>query len=308
MNREEIQEIILRVLSEGQEEAGELPLDFAVEVSARHVHLTEEAVGRLFGPGAKLTPKRSLSQPGQFLCEERVAVVTPKGRIENVAVLGPARKAIQTELSVTDCRTLGIQAPLRMSGELQGAADVYLVGPAGMIEAKSSAIVAQAHIHITPEEADQIGIANGQSVSVTLGGERPVTLNNVICRVSSSAALAMHIDYDEANACMLPGGAVARMTAKRLVSRPAAERQEVRQASGERAVRQAVEPGPEIRAVSDTAGLGIGERLITEEIARSRIVGRTRALEVKKGVLLTPSAKDVLCHAGIELVWRTGGN
>ena len=150
MNKEQVQEIVLQILSESRQCPAELPLDFPVEASARHVHLTEEAVPRLFGEGAKLTPKRELSQPGQFLSEERVTVITPKGRIEKVAVLGPPRDAIQTELSAADCRVLGIEAPLRMSGDLEGAADVYLLGPVGMVEAKGSAIVAQSHIHMLP--------------------------------------------------------------------------------------------------------------------------------------------------------------
>ena len=144
MNRQQIQEIILRVLAECGEQGKEqeLPLDFPVEVSAKHVHLTREAVEQLFGTGAKLTPKRPLSQPGQFLSEERVTLVTSKGRIENVAVLGPERAAVQTELSLTDCRTLGIDAPLRMSGDLTGAGDVYIIGSMGMIHAKGSVIIA----------------------------------------------------------------------------------------------------------------------------------------------------------------------
>ena len=195
MNRQQIQEIILRVLAECGEQGKEqeLPLDFPVEVSAKHVHLTREAVEQLFGTGAKLTPKRPLSQPGQFLSEERVTLVTSKGRIENVAVLGPERAAVQTELSLTDCRTLGIDAPLRMSGDLTGAGDVYIIGSMGMIHAKGSVIIAQAHIHITPPQAEQAGITDGQRVSVTVGAERRTTLENVMAVAKGKLTVIAHV-------------------------------------------------------------------------------------------------------------------
>ena len=283
MNRQQIQEIILRVLAECGEQGKEqeLPLDFPVEVSAKHVHLTREAVEQLFGTGAKLTPKRPLSQPGQFLSEERVTLVTSKGRIENVAVLGPERAAVQTELSLTDCRTLGIDAPLRMSGDLTGAGDVYIIGSMGMIHAKGSVIIAQAHIHITPPQAEQAGITDGQRVSVTVGAERRTTLENVICRVSSQAALAMHIDFDEANACILPKHATARM-------KIAAGRTGNTDTEKETCV-------PEFEG-----------KLITEAVARKLASGSKKKFALAKGVILTPSAKDVLRHAGIEVYWQEG--
>lgn len=340
MDRQQIQEIILRVLSECQEPAGgpELPLDVPVEVSAKHVHLTAEAVEKLFGAGAKLTPKRPLSQPGQFLSEERVAIVTPRGRIENVAVLGPERPAVQTELSATDCRTLGIQAPLRMSGDLRGAADVYLVGPKGMVEAKGSAIVAQAHIHITPSEAAGIGITDGQQVSVTIPGQRPLTLEHVICRVSSQAALAMHIDYDEANACMLPGNTAVRMRilpgaaktagasgageatgADCLATRGSQAGSEIQTGWGVQAGSEiqtglgcqagsGVQTGLECQTSSRAAGgISLFEgKLITEAVARQLASAGSSSLHLPSGAIITPSAIDVLRHAGIEVLRQTG--
>lgn len=302
MNRQQIQEIILRVLAEcGEQMMGrELPLDFPVEVSAKHVHLTKEAVGQLFGAGARLTPKRPLSQPGQFLSEERVTLVTPKGRIENVAVLGPEREEVQTELSLTDCRALGIDAPVCMSGDLAGAGDVYIIGSKGMIFAKESVIIAQAHIHITPPEAGEFGIMDGQRVSVTIGGERKITLENVICRVSSQAALAMHIDFDEANACMLPKNATARMRVLGDICPEQARRsgkcEEISAMAVEEAGRKAPKPA---------AGGAVFEgKLITEAVARRLASEKQSTLTVAKGVILTPSAKDVLRQSGIEVLWQ----
>ena len=304
MNKQQIEEIIFRVLSQyGEEEMQELPLEFPVEVSARHVHLTEEAVEQLFGTGAKLTPKRPLSQPGQFLSEERVTLVTSKGRIENVAVLGPARSAIQTELSLTDCRALGLQAPLRMSGDLEGAADVYIFGPKGVVFAKESVIIAQAHIHITPADAEKIGIVNGQKVSVDLPGERSMVMDNVICRVSEEAGLAMHIDFDEANGCMLKKNAMAKMR----VSKKAYGSKKSVQVHVTQEAKSYTTGGKEPDKIDEgTSGDSVKEfdgKLITEAIARKMVAEKVTKISMKKGLIVTPAAKDVFRQARVKLLW-----
>lgn len=199
MNENEIRAIVSRVLADMAGEKKEIP----IESSARHVHLTKEAVEALFGKGAVLTKKRDLSQPGEFLSEQRLKLVTAKGEIANVAVLGPERKAVQVELSMTDCRSLGIKAPVNLSGDLNGAGSVYLVSENAVYDAKQSVIVAQNHIHMTPADAEYYGVKDSQSVRVTASTARPVTFDNVVIRVSPKFALAMHIDFDEANACCL---------------------------------------------------------------------------------------------------------
>ena len=176
-----------------------------VEVSARHVHLTQEAVEQLYGKGHKLTKKRDLSQPGEFLAEERVKIVTSKGEFANVAVLGPARKATQVELSMTDCKALGVKAPVNLSGDLSGAGSVVLIAPSGMVKADGAVIVAKAHIHMTSKDAEEFGVADGQKVRVHLNSPRPITIDDVLIRVKDSFALAMHIDFDEANAAAVSG-------------------------------------------------------------------------------------------------------
>lgn len=174
---------------------------FLVETSARHVHLTEADIETLFGKGATLTHKKDLSQPGQFACEERVTLVGPKKSIDRVIILGPARKATQVELSFTDARTLGISAPVRESGDVQGSAPLKLVGPAGEVEIAEGAIVAKRHIHMTPADAERFGVADKQIVKVALNGEgRKTIFDDVVVRVNPNFALAMHIDTDEANA------------------------------------------------------------------------------------------------------------
>lgn len=178
---------------------------FLVEASGRHVHLTKEAVRRLFGKET-LTKKSDLSQPGQFAAEERVTLMTSKGELENVAVLGPVRNEVQAEISLTDARILGINVPVNLSGDLKDAADVIIAGPAGIYNAVGSVIAAKAHIHMTPEDAAFYGVKDGDSVAVRLDSSRPVTLDDVIIRVSDKFSLAMHLDYDEANAASFKKG------------------------------------------------------------------------------------------------------
>ena len=171
-----------------------------VETSARHVHLSEDDLAVLFGAGATLTHKKDLSQPGQFACEERVKLVGPKKEIANVIILGPVRPSTQVELSYTDARTLGVDAPLKESGDLEGTPGIKIIGPAGEVEIDKGVIIAKRHIHMTPEDAAAYGVENGQIVSVKVESQRTATLGDVVIRVSPKFKLAMHIDTDESNA------------------------------------------------------------------------------------------------------------
>ena len=176
-----------------------------VEVSARHVHLTDEHIEVLFGKGATLTPKRPLSQPGQYLSEERVTLIGPKGRKERTAVLGPARSATQIELSKSDCVELGVNAPVRMSGDVKGSAPITIVGPCGTLEVSEGAIIAKEHVHLTPDVAEVMGVVDQQHVDVEVFTSRPVIFRDVIVRVSKASSCRMHIDFDEANAALVSG-------------------------------------------------------------------------------------------------------
>ena len=176
-----------------------------VETSARHLHVSQEALEALFGKGAKLTNKKDLSQPGQFACEEKVKVVGPRGDI-TMSILGPVRRATQIEVAFTDARKLGIAAPVRESGDIAGTPGCKLVGPAGEIEIDCGVIVAKRHIHLTPENAKQYGLHDKQIVSVSVGGQgRKLIFGDVVVRVSDKFAPAMHVDTDEANAAGLAG-------------------------------------------------------------------------------------------------------
>ena len=177
-----------------------------VETSARHVHLTEEHIETLFGKGHALTHKKDLSQPGQFACEERVTVVGPKKSIANVIVLGPARPASQVEVSLTDARTLGVEAPVRESGDVAGSGACKLVGPAGEVELTEGVIAAKRHIHLTPADAEGFGVADKEIVCVKVeSADRSLIFGDVVVRVSPKFAAAMHIDTDEANAMHAAG-------------------------------------------------------------------------------------------------------
>ena len=172
-----------------------------VETSARHVHLTREAVEVLFGKGHTLTEKKPLSQPGQFACEERLKLVGPKKEIANVIVLGPERKSNQVEISLTDARTLGVEAKVRESGDIEGTSGIKLVGPAGELEISEGVIAAKRHIHMTPEDAAEFGVEDKQIVKVKISNaDRTTVFGDVVVRVSPKFALAMHIDTDESNA------------------------------------------------------------------------------------------------------------
>lgn len=176
---------------------------FLVEVSARHVHLDRKTVDILFGEGYELTAIRDLSQPGQFVCDERVTIVGSKREIEKVVVLGPLRSSTQVEVAMTDCYSLGNVAPVRESGDLTNSTGITLKGPKGEIELKEGLIVAKRHIHMTPEDAENFGVVDKQIVSVEVDTSRPVIYKDVVVRVNEEYALAMHVDTDEANAALI---------------------------------------------------------------------------------------------------------
>lgn len=176
-----------------------------VETSARHVHVSEADLAVLFGQGYTLTNKKDLSQPGQFACEEKVTVVGPKGETK-MSILGPTRKDTQIEVSLTDARTLGIKALVRESGDIKGTAGCKLIGPAGEVEITCGVIAAKRHIHMTPTDAKEYGVQDKDIVSVKVNtDQRSLIFGDVVCRVSETYALAMHIDTDESNAAGCAG-------------------------------------------------------------------------------------------------------
>ncbi|GGK30329.1 propanediol utilization phosphotransacylase [Caldalkalibacillus thermarum] len=176
-----------------------------VSVSARHVHLQQEHVDILFGKGYQLTKDRDISQPGQYACQETVTLMGPGGKISNVRVLGPLRKQTQVEVARSDARVLGISPPVRHSGDLKGSAPIVIIGPKGTVRLKEGCIIADRHIHMTPQDAQAYGVYNSQKVSVLVEGEKGGIMNQVTIRVRDDYALDMHIDTDDANAFGLTG-------------------------------------------------------------------------------------------------------
>lgn len=180
-----------------------------MEASGRHVHLTEDQIRTLFGHG--LTPAKPLSQPGQFAAKERLTVVGPKGDMKNVAVLGPARKEAQVEVSLTDARLLGLTVPVRLSGDVKDSPGVKLIGPAGQVELERGVIAALRHIHLTPADAQRFGVRDRQVVKLQTFTSRPLVFEDVVVRVSADFAPRVHLDYDEANACGFAAGDYGRI-------------------------------------------------------------------------------------------------
>lgn len=185
-----------------------------VGISVRHIHLTRADVNKLFGYGYQLTPKKALSQPGQFACEECLDVIGPKGELKRVRILGPERSATQIELAQTDCRTIGINAPVRSSGDTKGTPGVTLRGPLGELTVLEGVIVADRHLHMTPAQAAAFGLADGDRVQIRIDGIKPGIMGGVLVRANSKCALDFHIDTDDGNAFLLRQGQLVTVLGK----------------------------------------------------------------------------------------------
>ena len=210
LNPAEIATIVRRVLAEQGIGGLSATCDeddlIPIGISNHHIHLTEGDFATLFGPGATMTHFKDLSQPGQFACKETMTIVGPAGAIERVRLLGPARKQTQVEISVSDCFKLGVQAPLRESGQLDGSAPITLVGPCGSITVPQGCIIAINHIHMHTKDAAKWGLRDKDKVNVKTCTPRGLIFLEVLCRVSDNFALEMHVDMDEANAASLKNG------------------------------------------------------------------------------------------------------
>ena len=197
-------DLLIEVAKDGKKKVDS---DFVpIGVSNRHVHLSQNDLESLFGSGYELTKIKDISQPGQFACKETVTIAGPKGAIEKVRVLGPTRKQSQVEILKSDCFKLGINAAMRMSGDLDGTPGITLIGPKKSLFLTQGAIVAKRHIHMLPRDARRFGVTDGQVVSLKVSGERGGILGNVVIRVTTTSALECHIDTEEANAMDLKNG------------------------------------------------------------------------------------------------------
>ena len=173
-----------------------------IGLSNKHVHLSQEDLEPLFGPGYELTPSKPLVQPGQFAAEEKVDIVGPKRTLSGIRVLGPVRKETQVELALTDARTIGIKAPVRESGKLEGTPGCKLVGPCGEVELDHGVIAALRHVHLNDEQAKEAGVKDGDWVSIKIEGERGLTFDHVLVRAGAKHEREVHLDTDEGNAAV----------------------------------------------------------------------------------------------------------
>lgn len=221
MDEKELSQIISEVIREYENKTNESSKNFQslsdgdipVGVSNRHIHLTQEHLDILFGPGYELTKLKDLSQPGQYACKEQLTLIGPSLRaIEGVRVLGPLRKKSQVEISKTDSFTLKVKAPVRESGDVAGSAPITIVGPKGIVELKEGCILANRHIHMSPSDAERFSVKDGDYVAVdTIGEGKRTTLWDVQIRVSEKFILEMHLDTDDANACGIGNGSRVKL-------------------------------------------------------------------------------------------------
>lgn len=205
---------ILPVIAPVASSLNEIP----VRISGRHIHISQKDLNQLFGSDSHLTKYRDLDQPGQYAAKETVTVVGPRGVIEAVRILGPVRRQTQVEISGTDGYHLGMDPPVRDSGDLHGTPGIVLVGPSGAVTLKQGVILAATHIHMNTEDADRFGLKNGDRVQVLVDGERDLIFNEVLVRVDSNFITEMHVDTDEANAAVIADGNCVTIIGKVLLS------------------------------------------------------------------------------------------
>lgn len=252
-----------------------------VGVSNRHLHLSVADLETLFGAGYQLRPLRPLSQPGQFAAEETVTIAGPKGCLEKVRILGPARSASQVEISRTDAYRLGLNPPVRESGKTQASSPVTLVGPKGSVYLKEGLIIAQRHLHMTPDDAIKFGVGDGERVQVMTNGERSLVFDQVLVRVNPEFSLEFHVDTDEANAAGLRQGDQVYLLTKKFMAESEWERKQ--------------EPTEEENRTEPLA-------IITEETVRSAWKNKM-SLVAGEGCIVTPLAYDTIKELGVNLIW-----
>lgn len=280
-----ISEVVTRFLSENPEGVSIGKMEIPVGVSARHVHLSETDVETLFGNGYTLTKKRDISQPGQYLCEERVTLIGPKNVLQNVAVLGPVRKQTQVEVSISDARMLGANPPIAMSGDLQNAESIMIAGKQACIKAEKSLIVAKNHVHMSAQEARQAGVNDGDIVDVILQTERPVIFRKVPVRAGDGHKLEMHIDVDEANACLYKAGDKAILSKCTGTAIPAV----------------CEEKNAEKESVRSTKVMNISTKFVTEQQVRAAISEGYHLITVKEGAMVSLLAQDLAREKSVEI-------
>ncbi len=275
---DKIETIVKKVLERIREMEEDNKFDLIpIEASARHIHITKEHLENLFGKGYALTPKRQLSQPGEYLSEERIDIIGPKGTLENVAILGPCREKTQIELSFADAFLIGVNAPLRLSGDLTDSATVFIKNGDRIIEAINSTIVAKRHIHMTSEIANRMFLKDMQIVKVKVNSKRPLIFEDVVIRVDDESTLNMHIDFDEANACGYYDGVMGSIIDVKGNIGPLNIVQDKKNTLNDNAKDYKVE-----------------KKVITEEYIKNVVQEGYKRILISKKNIITPLAKDYI--------------
>ena len=286
MDYESIKEIVALILE--KENIHSLlsihPKPFPTGVSNRHIHLSQHDLELLFGVGHCIECERDLSQPGQFAAAESVILAGPKGCLEKVRVLGPVRTQTQVEISKSDSFQLGIVPPVRESGKLDGSTGLTVIGPKGSIQLTEGVIIARRHLHMTPSDARQYDVVDGQTVQVKVEGERGIVFDQVVVRVSEKFVLEFHIDLDEANAAGIRQGESSYLVV-----------------SGNRLFQNA-DLSPR-KSDLDNKLIEQPQVLVTEDIVR-KAQAKKAVLVINEGVICTPLAKDTIKELGIEVIWK----
>ncbi|MFD1204544.1 phosphate propanoyltransferase [Sporosarcina contaminans] len=279
MDQQLIERIVGEVMDQLQKQEPKLSNnEIPIAVSARHVHLKPEHIEVLFGKGYELTKRSDLSQPGQFAANETVVIAGPRGSIEKVRILGPARSLSQVEVSWTDAMKLGVKPPLRESGNIARSAGITLIGPKGSLYLDEGLIVAQSHIHMEPKDADRLGVRDGDFVTIDVEGIRPISFNQVKIRVSERYRLEMHIDTDEANAGFITQGTIGKLR------KPGVERSN-----------DVVATHNEVQVPPEKKAFYFKKKLLSNEDIRAI---QEDEIVVDKGTIVTALAKDTAREIG----------
>lgn len=256
-----------------------------LEASGRHVHLSREAIDYLFGEGYQLTKAKELSQPGQFACKERITVKGPKGKFENVVILGPERSASQVEVSLTDAVTLGEKVPVRESGHIEGTPGVTLVHNGRELTLDKGLIAAKRHIHVSPEDAEKLHVKNHEIVQVKVFGARSLIFDEVVIRINPNYRTFMHIDFDEANACGFTKGMVAKVI-KKNTDQPSVDYSQKKQ----------VESG-----FNQSPSAELNKKIITESDLQNVFLQKIHHVLIPENSIITPLAKDYVRRHKLKL-------
>ena len=307
MNDKEFRAVVERVILSELAKIGEPYVP--VMSSNRHCHLSQADVEALFGPGYQLTKMRDLVQPGQFACNERVTIETPKGKMV-LRVVGPARKETQVELSITDSVKLGLKPPIRMSGELEGSPGCTLSNGDRHVTLSKGVIVAARHLHMSPDDAKAFGLKDGDVVSLKVEGPRPALLENVLVRSGEAHLMEAHIDTDEANACALTDGQLCRVIKNEACSACAADPKlasaltsmlkTAPQPAAPAVYTPSPAPAPKKNTMLDLSTEA--RRLITEADVLDAIQQKYKIIRYAPDAILTPLARDTASAKGIQLV------